>query len=228
MCGRYGQSEAMSVYLKALAPMREIIGAVSEEPIARFNIAPTAHVQVLRESDHGIEVDQLRWGWRPFWARHKPGPLTINARGETAMSKSTFKPIRSNRILVPANFWYEWVVSDDPSEKGKQPYLIRLKSQEPLFFAGLAQAEGNDEDGFVIVTSASDAGMVDIHDRRPVVFAPGEACQWLDSALDDLHADELVHHHGRRVDEFEWYPVSKAVGNVRNQGVDLIRSVAEG
>lgn len=43
-----------------------------------------------------------------------------------------------------------------------------------MFFAGLAQVhpglEPHEDDGFVIITDASDAGMVDIHDRRPVVF----------------------------------------------------------
>ncbi|MGK9175100.1 hypothetical protein KXR87_18105 [Yokenella regensburgei] len=42
----------------------------------------------------------------------------------------------------------------------------------PLFMAALGRAIFNIEhgqEGFVILTSSSDQGMVDIHDRRPVV-----------------------------------------------------------
>ena len=65
--------------------------------------------------------------------------------------------------------WYEWV--KDPNEpKKKQPYFIRLKSQAPMFFAALAQVhpgfEPHEGDGFVIITAASDQGMVD---RKSVV-----------------------------------------------------------
>ena len=77
------------------------------------------------------------------------------------------------RVLVPANNWFEWVKDPDDPKK-KQPYCIRLKTQTPMLFAGLAQVhpglEPHEDDGFVILTDASDAGMADIHDRRPVVF----------------------------------------------------------
>jgi putative SOS response-associated peptidase YedK len=77
------------------------------------------------------------------------------------------------RALVMADGWYEWV-ADPLDPKRKQPYFIRLKSGAPMFMAALAEVrpglEANEGDGFVIITAASDAGMVDIHDRRPVVW----------------------------------------------------------
>jgi len=36
------------------------------------------------------------------------------------------------------------------------------------------------ETGFVIVTEDSGGGMVDIHDRRPVVLEPEDARRWMD------------------------------------------------
>lgn len=45
-----------------------------------------------------------------------------------------------------------------------------------MFFAALIEVhpglEPHEGDGFVIVTAASDHGMVAIHDRRPMVFSP--------------------------------------------------------
>ena len=72
-----------------------------------------------------------------------------------------------------ADGWYEWVKDPDDPKK-KQPYFIRLRSQNPIFFTALVEVhpglEPHEGDGFVIITAASDQGMVDIHDRRPVVF----------------------------------------------------------
>ncbi|KPB24124.1 Uncharacterized protein AC516_3640 [Pseudomonas amygdali pv. sesami] len=116
---------------------------------------------------------------------------------------------------------------DDP--KKKQPYFIRLKSEKPMFFAALAQVhrglEPHDGDGFVIITSASDSGMVDIHDRRPVVLTAEDARAWLDSETTPQKAEALAKEHSRIVDDFEWFPVGRAVGNVRNQGPELIQPV---
>jgi len=88
-------------------------------------------------------------------------------RIETVASGKFFKSMWSQgRVLVLANNWFEWVKGPDDPKK-KQPYCLRLKSKAPMFFAGLAQVhpglEPHDEDRFVIITDASDAGMVNIH-----------------------------------------------------------------
>ncbi|RMW15978.1 hypothetical protein ALO96_05048, partial [Pseudomonas savastanoi pv. glycinea] len=46
---------------------------------------------------------------------------------------------------------------------------------------------------------------------------------WTDSATDPARAAKIAQECCTPVDEFEWYKVGKAVGNVRNQGQDLIR-----
>jgi len=50
--------------------------------------------------------------------------------------------------------------------------------------------EQNVEVGFVIVTEDSSGGMVDIHDRRPVVLEPEGAWRWLDV---DTPVEEAAH-----------------------------------
>ncbi|ANF89304.1 hypothetical protein A7J50_6001 (plasmid) [Pseudomonas antarctica] len=54
----------------------------------------------------------------------------------------------------------------------------------PMFFAALGQVypgvESGEQDGFVIITVDSDQGMVDIHDRRPVVLNAEHAREWID------------------------------------------------
>lgn len=79
----------------------------------------------------------------------------------------------------------------------------------------------------MIITDASNEGMVDIHDRRPVVLAPEQAQEWLETGLSPERSIEIAQHEGRPVADFRWHPVSKAVGNVRNQGAELIAPVDE-
>jgi len=43
--------------------------------------------------------------------------------------------------------------------------------------------------------TASDQGMVDIHDRRPVVLPPGVAREWLEPSLLPERAEDLARHH---------------------------------
>lgn len=228
MCGRYSMYQPMEVYLRELAPQQLVISYVEPEPVGRYNIAPSTRVPVIRGGDLGLQLDKLRWGWEPFWAKGKRPP-TINARSETVATSKFFKQLwPQGRVLVPADGWYEWV-RDPQNPKNKQPYYIRLKSRKPMFFAGLAQVteglEPGEGDGVVIITDASDAGMVDIHDRRPVVLGPEAAQEWLQGGLGEVQAEDLMRNAGRAVADFEWHGVGKAVGNVRNEGEGLIAQV---
>ncbi|MBS7472169.1 SOS response-associated peptidase family protein [Pseudomonas syringae] len=225
MCGRYSIYESMDHYLKELAPEQQVINGYDLWPIERYNVAPTTRVEIIRPTEAGLSVDKVRWGWAPFWAQGKR-PAPINARVETVMTGKFFRELWPNgRALAPANGWFEWVKDPDDPKK-KQPYFIRLKSQKPMFFAGLAKVhaglEPHEADGFVIITAASDQGMVDIHDRRPLVLSPELAREWADSSTEPARAAEIAREGCTSVNEFEWYKVRKAVGNVRNQSSDLI------
>ncbi|MGN9435290.1 SOS response-associated peptidase family protein [Pseudomonas syringae] len=228
MCGRYSIYESMDHYLKELAPEQIVINGYDLLPIERYNVAPSTRVEIIRPTEEGLSVDKVRWGWEPFWAKGKR-PAPINARVEAVMTGKFFKELwPTGRAVAPANGWFEWVKDPDDPKK-KQPYFIRLKSKKPMFFAALAQVhrglEPHDGDGFVIITSASDSGMVDIHDRRPVVLTAEDARAWLDSETTPQKAEALAKEHCRIVDDFEWFTVDRAVGNVRNQGPELIQPV---
>jgi putative SOS response-associated peptidase YedK len=225
MCGRYSVYESMDHYLKELAPEQLVINGYDLWPIERYNVAPTMRVEIIRSIEEGLSVDMVRWGWSPLWAKGKR-PDPINARVETVMTGNFFKELwPSGRAVAPAHGWFEWV-SDPSDPKRKQPYYIRLKSRAPMFFASLAQVRSaptaSETDGFVIITAASDSGMVDIHDRRPVVLSPPLAREWIQPDLPEARAAEIARECNRPTQDFEWFPVSKAVGNIKNQGAELI------
>lgn len=230
MCGRYSMYESMDHYLRQLSLDLVVINGYDPEPISRYNVAPSTQVPLLRQVEDGLRVDPLRWGWSPFWAKGKR-PDPINARAETVMTGKFFSELwPTGRALAPANGWYEWL--PDPTEpKRKQPYYITSADGLPLYFAALAQAhpglEADPRDGFVIITAAADQGLLDIHDRRPLVLAADTAREWLDPATTVERAAAIVQQGCRPAAEFHWYPVDKAVGNVRNDNETLIDPITD-
>jgi putative SOS response-associated peptidase YedK len=228
MCGRYSIYESLDHYLRQLALDLVVINGYDNERINRYNVAPTARVEVIRQIDNGLSVDRVRWGWAPHWAKGKRAD-PINARGDTLLEGKFWRGLwPAGRALAPANGWFEWVKDpDDP--KQKQPYFITAASGEALFFAALAEVRAGEKpderDGFVIVTDTADAGLVDIHDRKPLVLTSEVAREWLDPATPIERASEIVRHGSRPAKDFRWYPVGGAVGNVRNQGPELIEAI---
>ncbi|WP_263263016.1 SOS response-associated peptidase family protein [Pseudomonas entomophila] len=220
MCGRFVQDRSVADYVDWLGT--NAASGYDGVPLERYNVAPTSKVHVLQESGNGLLISAIKWGWQPFWAKGKRPPA-INARVETVSSSGFFRDAWPHRLLVPAAGWYEWVTNaDDP--KHKQPYFIHLKSGEPMFFAGI----GREDEGFVILTADSMGGMVDIHDRRPIVLAPELAKEWMNPATTQQRAEVIARELGTGTEAFEWYAVDRAVGNVRNQGEQLVMPLDRG
>ena len=226
MCGRFAQYQGMADYLRELNSEQEVIGGYDNLPIERYNVAPQTNVQLLHAEGGGLTIAAVRWGWAPHWAKKGKMPAPINARVETVASGKFFKQIWPHRALVAADGWYEWV-KDESDPKHKQPYFIRLRSGEPMFFAAIGQlphagSEVREDDGFVIITADAQGGMLDIHDRRPVVLPADLAREWIDPNTTSQRAEQIVRELGLQSEAFEWYQVSKAVGNVKNTGGALI------
>lgn len=74
-----------------------------------------------------------------------------------------------------------------------------------------------------IVTAASDSGLVDIHDRRPVVLPPSAAREWMNPATSPERAKEIALEALTPAEEYDWHPVTKKVGNIRNNAPELIK-----
>lgn len=226
MCGRIAQYTGIREMVDALSgwPQRERF-RVPQDAQPRYNVGPATPVAVLHVHDDEVIAEQVRWGWAPHWAQGKPA--AINARVEGVASSNYFRTIwKHGRALVPADGWYEWKANED-NPKQKQPYYLRLAGGGPLFFAGLGQfpvagAEPGDLDGFVILTGEADGALAQVHDRKPLVLMPDEARAWADPATTTQEAEDIARYHAATAEAFEWYPVSHAVGNVRNDGPELI------
>jgi putative SOS response-associated peptidase YedK len=185
MCGRFTLRTAAS----AIAEQFELLGV--PEFGARFNIAPTQPVPVIRMQQERTpqrrELVWLRWGLVPSWAKDPAiGNRLINARAESAAEKPAFRAaMRRRRCLIVADGFYEW----QRAGRSKQPYLIRLRGDWPFAFAGLWEAwEAPDHAALetcTILTTAANDLVRPIHDRMPVILPASGYTTWLDPAIDD-------------------------------------------
>ena len=219
MCGRVIQYSDTPAFVAALDWPHAWHDTSEDSVSPRFNVAPATAVTVLRQEEaRGLCAERITWGWRPHWVTDRAAP--INARAEKVAHGAFFRAIWPHRAITPIDGWYEWVDEGGPR---KQPYLIRRRDGRPALCASIGRFKGDEQDGFVIITADAQGGMVDMHDRRPVVLAPELARSWLDPALEGERAEQMALHLGEPAEAFEWYRVSPAVGNVRNQGPELIR-----
>lgn len=219
MCGRLDQNHTAAEYIAAMKWLggEAIVG--SQAPPS-YNAAPGTYRPLMRIVDDQLVIDDAFWGYRAGWAAGKV-PITINARIEKLSNRYWAHLLKRGRAIVPADGWYEWT-----GEKGKkQPWHIHLKSRAPLFIAALASTgsvrEHPSEAGFVLVTADAEGGMVDVHDRRPIVLTAEDAAMWLDPDLPQEQAEHLLRSLAVDCSAFEWHAVSKEVGRASNEGAHL-------
>ncbi len=216
MCGRYTLTE-LPDESKIVPPAGETI---TLKP--RYNIAPTNFCAVIPQADPA-RIYYYKWGLVPHWAKDaKVGYKMINARAETLQEKPAFRdPLKGQRCLVLADGFYEW----KNTGQGKQPYRITLSSETTFTFAGLydrwIDASGNPMDTFTIITTEPNELMIDIHDRMPVILDEPAGQSWLDPRIPIPDALGLLAPFDASL--MQAYPVSPAVGSVRNDHERLIR-----
>ncbi len=176
MCGRF----TLTVSARVLAKVFDAPEIADIEP--RYNIAPTQMVVIVRAAEGGgREMNTVRWGLIPSWAKEaKIGARLINARGETAASKPSFRAaVKSRRCLIPADGFYEWMKTG----AAKQPYLIRFTDHRLFAFAGLWErwrpADGEPIESCTIITTTPNDLVSEIHDRMPVILSPSSYTEWL-------------------------------------------------
>src|SRR5215467_1635086 len=154
---------------------------------ARYNIAPTQPIPIVRLADGKRSFALMRWGLLPSWVQEpKTFPLLINARGESVLDKPAFRnAMRRRRCLIPTDGFYEWQASG--ASGSKQPYFVRGKrgadgAASPLAFAGLWETwtgpNGEELDTVAIVTTDANGTLAAIHPRMPVFVAPDAFDLW--------------------------------------------------
>ncbi|WP_394275890.1 SOS response-associated peptidase [Luteococcus sp.] len=249
MCGRYAASASPEEMIEVF-DVQQVVDDPALPPLRpRFNIAPTDPVAAVmdrrsRQTDEVLRtLARPRWGLVPSWAKDRSAAARlINARVETVAEKASFrKAFATRRCLLPADGYYEWqrTPATDGGRPGKQPWWIQPveRAGEPpwMVMAGLYEfwRDPSLPDDHprawlatcTIITTQANDELGRIHDRMPVQVLRRDWDDWLDPALvDPLVAHDLLHLPGPG--EMTSWPVSSAVGNVRNDSPALREPVA--
>ncbi|MFG2037281.1 SOS response-associated peptidase [Dactylosporangium sp. NPDC048998] len=230
MCGRYATSRS-NADLSALFEAADESDGLEPD----YNVAPTDPVPIVRvsRSAGGRVLSTARWGLVPAWAKDpRAGARMINARVETVTTSNAFaQSFAKRRCLVPADGWFEWVPrtqrtpGTEKTKPMKQPYFMTLGDAEPCVFAGLWTVWGQDE-GRLLTCSIITAPAVDdlalIHDRMPLLLPVDRWDAWLSAEPDPALLAPTPSSHVARL---ELRPVGPRVGDVHNDGPDLVAKV---
>ena len=230
MCGRFEQSGTRRYYAAALGVDTSNSMDWLGDHEGRYNVYPTLYPWMILLHKGKLEFAGQRWGYRtPEEATANRRPW-INARIEKALTGRYFRHMfREGRVIIPAGGWYEWL----PECGRKQPWYITRKDREPIFMAGITNykpfTHQTVETGFVIVTQDSEGGMVDIHDRRPVVLKPEDAWCWMDLETPVEEAAHIAQSRSLSTEEFTWWRVSREVNRAdpHNDRKELLEPISE-
>lgn len=163
----------------------EFFATIEEMTVTgRHVIRPTNASPFVRlEADGRRHMRQLHWGLIPFWAKdRKIAYQTFNARSESVVEKPSFRePFKRRRGILAWDSYVEW-----REEAGKKiPYEFRLRSGEPIGFAGLWDRwrDGDtDLESCTMLTTTPNEMAAPFHDRMPVILHPEDYDLWLDPA----------------------------------------------
>jgi putative SOS response-associated peptidase YedK len=222
MCGRY-------LITTAPEAMRRMF-RYPEQPNfpARYNVAPTQPIPIVRLAEGERQFALVRWGLIPAWVKDpRAFSLLINARGDSVNDKPAFRnAMKRRRCLIPADGFYEW------NEQGgrKRPYAVRPADGEPVAFAGLWECwtgpNGEEMETAAIITTDASRDLQTIHHRMPVVVAPDAFDFWLDCRnIDAPTAAALL--VPAREGFFEAYEISTAVNRVANDTPAVLEPASE-
>lgn len=225
MCGRYLRRSDKQRIAEAFHTRNDISSLAL--PPANYNIAPSTFQPVIRDSkDEGRELVLMRWGLIPFFTKQLSdvkGVSAINAKAETIQTSPTWRePFKKRRCLIPASGFYEWQTID---AKTKKPCVFSLSDYSLFAFAGLWDAskakDGQWLQSFAIVTTEANELMSRVHTRMPVILHSRDYDRWLSRDIAEPPVDLLRPFES---DQMEMSAANQAVGNVRNNGPEMLNS----
>lgn len=220
MCGRY----TITVTMEELMVRYFANDSTIVHYAPKYNAAPMQQIPAVINTGSSNKLGELRWGLVPSWAKDdKIGSKMINARAESLLEKPSFKRlVSSRRCIIPSDGFYEWKAQGS----SKQPMRIVMRDEGIFSMAGLydiwMDPEGNRLSTCTIITTTPNDLMAEIHNRMPVILKPEDETEWLDRGNQDTTSlIKLLKPYDQN--QMRAYPVSTAVGNVRNDTEELIK-----
>ncbi|CAB4860248.1 unannotated protein [freshwater metagenome] len=224
MCGRialYTPPATLARFLDAA-----LAAGVNPEGRPSWNVGPQRTLFAVTEYEETRVLDRYRWGLLPSWAKDPAiSNKLFNARAETIAEKPSFRSAFAKRpCAIPIDGFYEW---DRRDGQGRQPHFFTRRDGAPIVLAGLVEQWRNpaDPDGSIVqtctvITTTPNGDIDGIHNRMPVILTVPTVELWLDTDAPRALRQALLAPAPSGT--LEHYGVSSAVGNVRNDGPELV------
>lgn len=170
MCNDYGNHVPYSAYLEAFSHLKIRLFAAGGPPNLepRDDIWPTDVTPIIRASEDGAELIQLRWG---FPAARPKGPPVINMRSEG-------RRFAHGRCLVPVSHFYEFTGKRSPKDK----WRFTKVGEDWFCIAGIWRPVESKAPAFTMLTCEPGRDVAPIHNRQVVVLDRSQWAAWLDPA----------------------------------------------
>ena len=167
MCGRYTLFTD-----EEYQDIRKIIDEIERKHgsgcVKVGEIFPTNSAPILLDTGAGVTPDVAKWGFPSFRGK---GSI-INARSETAAEKRSFREsLMIRHCVVPSTGFYEW-------DSQKQKHRFQLPGSGSLYMAGLYN-DYQDGRRYVIMTTAANKSIINVHDRMPVIVPSDKIYDWI-------------------------------------------------
>jgi len=171
--------------------------AFDELPL--YNALRLQKLPIIAERDGKLHAFKALWWLIPHWsASGKPEVTAFNARVETVDKSRLFAPyFKSSRCLIPVGAFYEYSADEiveieinGKLKRVKQPYLVRMKNNEPFALAGIFSVwvdkkTGEELPTYSVLTTEPNEVIGRMHDRMPVILDKRNFKMWLDPEYQD-------------------------------------------
>jgi len=217
MCGRY------SLTLPPEAVRQWFAYRGHPNVPARYNIAPTQEVPIIRSTAAEPEMVIARWGLVPSWAKEIGTKPLINARAEDIENRPSFRAaFHERRCLVPADGFYEWQIA---GAGPKIPYRICRPDRSLFAMAGIYElwrepATKHWLISFAILTTGANKLLAPIHDRMPVILDDADRVAWIAPGAAAADLKRLLRPAAEGT--LTAYAISKRVNQVANDDAAII------
>lgn len=202
-------------------------GAIVNYFTKRWNVPPTLPLPVITSKEGIRRIEAMRWGLLPSWTKDpKLSYSTFNARADTLDTKPAFHGAwkAGRRCLIVTDGFYEWRKGD------KQPFAVSMGNRSLMMMAGLWESwkspEGEWLRSCTIITTDANELMMRVHDRMPVILGFEDWPAWLGETPATL-AELKAMLRPFPAERLIMWPVDRKVGNVKNEGPELVERIAD-
>lgn len=235
MCGRFG----MINNIDDLAQQMQVFPPEQSNFAPNYNTSPGDYSPVITNQKPDV-LQFFQFGFTPHWAKKRMYLFNARAEGDQNPNndsnysstlgigdKPAFKKaIRSQRCLIPANFFVE----GPTKEKLDKPHVVYLtdRNKQAFCFAGVWDSWVDQEknllvNSFAIITTVSNALLQQIpHHRSPVILPKAAEQQWLSNAPLEEILSLLKPYDAHQM---QAYPVAAAIKSPKVNGRELVKKI---